>query len=69
MTCHIEKCPCSGCGERFPACHDGCDKYKAWKEKRSEVLAKIRADRESYTDHDNQPFWHKYRRDTKRGQK
>ena len=24
------KCPCKGCNERYSACHDDCDKYKAW---------------------------------------
>ena len=22
--------PCKGCQERHPACHDHCEKYKAW---------------------------------------
>lgn len=64
-----DHCPCDGCLRRYEACHDRCERYQAWKYQRSEVLAKMRAERESYTDHDHQPFWHKYRRDNKRGQK
>lgn len=25
--------PCATCGERYTACHDHCDLYKAWKAK------------------------------------
>ena len=24
-------CPCRGCPERHEACHDHCERYKAWK--------------------------------------
>lgn len=24
-------CPCRGCPDRYEACHDYCDRYKAWK--------------------------------------
>ena len=24
------KCPCKGCTERYSACHDDCDRYKAF---------------------------------------
>jgi hypothetical protein len=27
MSC----CPCKGCTERYEACHDHCERYKAWK--------------------------------------
>ena len=26
-------CPCGGCDERSAACHDRCDKFKAWRVK------------------------------------
>ena len=29
--------PCKGCTERFTACHDKCEKYKAWKSRLDEV--------------------------------
>lgn len=25
------KAPCINCEERYPACHDSCDRYKEWK--------------------------------------
>ena len=25
-------CPCKDCAERYEACHDHCDRYKAWKQ-------------------------------------
>jgi hypothetical protein len=29
----MSRCPCHGCTERYPACHDHChDKYIPWKE-------------------------------------
>ena len=65
MTCPIEKCPCAGCGERSPTCHGGCERYKAWKYKRSEIMLKVHAERRSYTNHDAQPFWRKYRKGKK----
>lgn len=27
----MEKAPCKDCQQRFEACHDTCQKYKAWK--------------------------------------
>lgn len=64
-----DHCPCDGCQRRHEACHDNCELYQAWKYQRSEVLAKMRAERDAYTDKEKQPYWHKYRRDNKRGQK
>ena len=32
-----EKPPCYGCEEKFTACHDKCEKYKAWKSRLDEV--------------------------------
>ena len=29
--------PCKDCGDRFTACHDKCEKYKAWKSRLDEV--------------------------------
>lgn len=26
--------PCKDCPDRFPGCHDHCDKYKQWKDER-----------------------------------
>lgn len=34
--------PCKGCEERFPACHDSCEKYQAWKKDREEAKEKRR---------------------------
>lgn len=34
--------PCKGCEERFPACHDVCEKYQAWKQERAKTKEKIR---------------------------
>jgi hypothetical protein len=28
-----EDSPCKDCPDRHTACHDSCDKYKAWKER------------------------------------
>lgn len=30
-------CPCRGCEERTPACHDACKKYGEWKKEREAV--------------------------------
>ena len=66
----MANCPCRNCTERHPACHGKCEKYIAWKDMRSNVLTKMRNDKENYTDHDSQPFWRKHRKDarSKRGQ-
>ena len=32
-----EMSPCKDCTGRFPACHDKCEKYKAWKSRLDEV--------------------------------
>lgn len=32
-----EMSPCKGCTDRFTACHDKCEKYKAWKTRLDEV--------------------------------
>ena len=32
-----DKPPCKGCAERYPGCHDNCEKYKAWKSRLDEV--------------------------------
>ena len=32
-----EVSPCKGCTDRFTACHDKCEKYKAWKSRLGEV--------------------------------
>ena len=29
--------PCKDCEDRFTACHDKCEKYKAWKSRLDEV--------------------------------
>jgi len=30
--------PCLGCEERYLACHDDCERYKAWTDERRKVL-------------------------------
>ena len=38
-------CPCSrDCDERYPACHDHCDKFKKWRKK----LEKAREEERKY---------------------
>lgn len=44
-----ERPPCKGCNERFTACHDKCEKYKAWKQR----LAEVNKRRKEYS---NKPF-------------
>lgn len=34
------KAPCFDCDERFPTCHDTCNKYKAFKKARQQVREK-----------------------------
>jgi len=24
-------CPCKGCEDRYPACHDKCEKFRTWR--------------------------------------
>ena len=38
-------CPCKSCEERRPACHDVCEKYKAWQAHRR--VAAIRRQKEN----------------------
>ena len=39
----IRKCPCRGCGERFPGCHSECRKgYKEWSEYKKEEKRALR---------------------------
>ena len=38
--------PCKDCPDRFPACHDHCPKYKAYKEEREAYKAAKRAERD-----------------------
>lgn len=33
--------PCKDCTERHKACHDSCDKYKAWKAELDAMRSKI----------------------------
>lgn len=65
----MEIAPCRECKNRSEACWDTCERYKAWRWKRSEILNRERLKRDAYTDHDNQPYWNKHRKDSKRGQK
>ena len=60
--------PCKDCRNRRPGCHDTCERYKAWRWKRSEILNRERMKRDAYTDHDKQPYWRKHRNDDRRGQ-
>lgn len=29
--------PCKDCGERHPACHSDCEKFKGWKERENKA--------------------------------
>ena len=67
--------PCKDCRRRLRTaddkvydCHDHCDLYLAWKYERSEILNRMRLDKDGYTDHDNQPYWKKHKKSSKRGQ-
>ena len=40
------KSPCLGCTDRKLACHDSCDKYKAFKEENQKIKDKIYKDKE-----------------------
>ena len=44
-----EMSPCKGCTDRFAACHDKCEKYKAWKTR----LEELNKRRKEYS---NKPF-------------
>lgn len=35
--------PCTECGERHTACHDRCEKYKAWKAEVQRIKEKKKA--------------------------
>lgn len=60
--------PCKGCLERYPACHDQCDKYKTWKSDLiSEKIEKSKSVRQStglpWSDAKRKMVWNSYRRD------
>lgn len=41
------RCPCKGCTERTPGCHDHCEKYQPWKKAREECKAAERREAEA----------------------
>lgn len=64
--------PCKGCPDRYPGCHDHCDKYQEWKAKYQE--GKERSQKDRYTLYDPaSPSWqrsHNQRlRDSLRGRR
>ena len=63
-------CPCKDCAVhgKCGEYHDRCSDYLSWKRERSEIQAKIRAQKDTFTNHDEQPFWKKHHKDNKRGQ-
>ena len=34
--------PCKDCPDRYPGCGGECEKYKAWKEKRTQIINQYR---------------------------
>lgn len=62
MTTCLSDCPCKDCRVRRIGCHSTCERYKTWRFQRSEVLERVRARKDAYTDHNAQPFWRKYRK-------
>ncbi len=42
--------PCKGCQDRHPACHDMCEKYKAWKTERDAAMAWLREQNQQVSD-------------------
>ena len=39
--------PCLDCPDRYPACHDHCDRYKEWKEIHERKRAAAREQKQS----------------------
>ena len=39
--------PCYDCPERKPGCHGNCDRYKAWRTKADDEIAKAKAEQKS----------------------
>lgn len=39
----ILKPPCLDCPDRYPACHDHCERYQQWKENHEQKRAAARA--------------------------
>ena len=33
--------PCKGCSKRHPACHDICDEFAVWREKRFKIIESL----------------------------
>ena len=60
-----DHCPCAICGKRYVGCHAKCELYNEWKTDTDQIKARERMNRESYTDHDSQPYWRKHRTDKK----
>ena len=58
---------CQHCTERYPACHDYCEKYKKASEKATELAQTIR--KNSSADHDLLNYYHadKEKRRRKKG--
>ena len=62
-------CPCGGCpdrlsGERKASCHDGCDKYKAWRKKlddMNETARKINSTADIISDDLKRALWRRKR--------
>ena len=44
------KAPCKGCEERYPACHDTCEKYKTFRAEVDDIkhIKQIRNEFEAY---------------------
>lgn len=45
---HNSGCPCKGCEDRDPGCHDKCERFQQWREKRNEIAEARRKYMESF---------------------
>lgn len=45
---NVYKWPCKECTERYPACHDSCERYLAVKAKNQAIEDKLRKDKDAY---------------------
>lgn len=57
--------PCKDCPDRYPGCHDSCEKYKCWKDELAAVKKDLRLKNSShlYNYAAKQRVWRSYRRD------
>ena len=57
-------CPCKGCDERHEACHDRCERYRAWQAtvaKRNEARRAAYENADLLSDAQKRNIWRKQR--------